>query len=418
MPRRLDVFSLPPPPSPLMKPLAEAHENGSVSGSSSSSKDMNHTLLMIALILLLVLIVSVFLHLLLRYLNRYCRSSSDNYVETVSSRRVSPEDQTLFDSLPLFSFNSVTGPHTSSIADCAVCLSKFDPHDQLRLLPVCCHAFHAQCIDKWLTLNYTCPLCRSTILVGESDGSLKLPTSSVAGDSFRVEIGSVSHRRQASDSGEFRRSYSMGSFDYVVDEQFEVVVGPTHQRGVSDCSLSGKEKDVEPSPENLTAPEPPGSEVSGGRGWLKDYVDKLTASDSSSLSSRALSFRFSGRIFAGSSRRSDVGIAGIGFQRNSLRINAVAKKWEPTKVVPQADRVLIRLEELPQKSAGGVLLPNSAVKFERYLMGEILSVGVEVGEVEAGKKVLFSDINAYEVDLGTDARHCFCRASDLLALVE
>ncbi|VVA29119.1 PREDICTED: 10 kDa chaperonin [Prunus dulcis] len=94
-----------------------------------------------------------------------------------------------------------------------------------------------------------------------------------------------------------------------------------------------------------------------------------------------------------------------GLRRNSLRINAVSKKWEPTKVVPQADRVLIRLEELPEKSAGGVLLPKSAVKFERYLMGEILSVGVEVGEVKAGKKVLFSDINAYEVSRFTSVEN-------------
>ncbi|KAF9625348.1 hypothetical protein IFM89_021736 [Coptis chinensis] len=90
----------------------------------------------------------------------------------------------------------------------------------------------------------------------------------------------------------------------------------------------------------------------------------------------------------------------VGMRKNNfLRINAVATKWEPTKVVPQADRVLIRLEEVPQKSAGGVLLPKSAVKFERYLMGEILSVGSEFGEIETGKKVLFSDINAYEISL-------------------
>ncbi|KAB2070363.1 hypothetical protein ERO13_A08G140700v2 [Gossypium hirsutum] len=107
-----------------------------------------------------------------------------------------------------------------------------------------------------------------------------------------------------------------------------------------------------------------------------------------------------------------------GTRRNSLRINAVATKWEPTKVVPQADRVLIRLQELPEKSAGGVLLPKSAVKFERYLMGEIVSVGAEVGNVETGKKVLFSDINAYEVDLGTDTKHVFCKESDLLAEVD
>ncbi|WCJ23067.1 chloroplast chaperonin 10 [Euphorbia peplus] len=107
-----------------------------------------------------------------------------------------------------------------------------------------------------------------------------------------------------------------------------------------------------------------------------------------------------------------------GFSRNSLRINAIGKKWEPTKVVPQADRVLIRLEQLPEKSSGGVLLPKSAVKFERYLMGEVLSVGSEVADVEAGKKVLFSDINAYEVDLGTNDKHCFCKAGELLAVVE
>ncbi|XP_071735975.1 10 kDa chaperonin 1, chloroplastic-like [Rutidosis leptorrhynchoides] len=108
----------------------------------------------------------------------------------------------------------------------------------------------------------------------------------------------------------------------------------------------------------------------------------------------------------------------LGLRRNSLKVNAIATKYEPTKVKPQADRVLIRLEELPEKSAGGVLLPKSAVKFERYLMGEILAVGTEVGDLEAGKKVLFSDINAYEVDLGADGRHCFCKAADLLAVVE
>ncbi|XP_042488311.1 10 kDa chaperonin 1, chloroplastic-like isoform X3 [Macadamia integrifolia] len=37
-----------------------------------------------------------------------------------------------------------------------------------------------------------------------------------------------------------------------------------------------------------------------------------------------------------------------GLRKGALRINAVTTKWEPTKVVPQADRVLIRLEDLPE----------------------------------------------------------------------
>ncbi|CAA6666998.1 unnamed protein product [Spirodela intermedia] len=128
-----------------------------------------------------------------------------------------------------------------------------------------------------------------------------------------------------------------------------------------------------------------------------------------SFPSPAFSLRFgsSQRCLSVSSRKSA-----------ALGVSAVAKKWEPAKVVPQADRVLIRLEELAQTSAGGVLLPKSAVKFERYLVGEVLAVGSDVGEVESGKKVLFSDINAYEVDLGSEGRHCFCKAADLLAVVE
>ncbi|KAK4268036.1 hypothetical protein QN277_024742 [Acacia crassicarpa] len=107
-----------------------------------------------------------------------------------------------------------------------------------------------------------------------------------------------------------------------------------------------------------------------------------------------------------------------GLRKNSLRVEAVVKKLEPTKVVPQADRVLVRLDELEQQTSGGIHLPKSAVKFDRNLMGEILSVGEKVQEVEPGKKVLFSDLNAYEVDLGTDAKYCFCKESDLLAVVD
>lgn len=95
----------------------------------------------------------------------------------------------------------------------------------------------------------------------------------------------------------------MGSFDYVVDDDVEaqVVVPPAGHR--LDASAGGvKDKEEEPSP--------PGAEVAeavGGRGWLKEYVDRLASSASSSFSSsRALSFRLSGRGSAvGSSRRSD-----------------------------------------------------------------------------------------------------------------
>lgn len=206
------------------------------------------------------------------------------------------------ESLPLFTFSSLKGNIAGG--DCAVCLSKFEGVDQLRLLPLCCHAFHAQCIDAWLRANQTCPLCRSS--VNPSDAEVLNKIGSVSGgggdrvggnrsSSFRIEIGSISRRREPSDSG--RRSYSLGSYDYVLDDGVDIPVESTHRSVASDCTSVDKDS---------TAPEPPGQNLaaevgSGRRNWLRDYVDRVSVS----LSSRTQSFRGSGRFFTGSGRRNE-----------------------------------------------------------------------------------------------------------------
>ena len=45
---------------------------------------------------------------------------------------------------------------------CARCLVEYEPSDTLRSIPGCSHYFHAQCIDPWLQLKSTCPLCRGS----------------------------------------------------------------------------------------------------------------------------------------------------------------------------------------------------------------------------------------------------------------
>lgn len=47
--------------------------------------------------------------------------------------------------------------------ECAVCLAEFADSDELRVLPVCCHVFHPDCIDPWLAAAVTCPLCRANL---------------------------------------------------------------------------------------------------------------------------------------------------------------------------------------------------------------------------------------------------------------
>ncbi|KAI4372637.1 hypothetical protein MLD38_010841 [Melastoma candidum] len=47
---------------------------------------------------------------------------------------------------------------------CPICLSEYQPKDELRTIPDCGHYFHARCIDEWLRLNATCPWCRNSPL--------------------------------------------------------------------------------------------------------------------------------------------------------------------------------------------------------------------------------------------------------------
>eukprot|EP00250_Pteridium_aquilinum_P016771 c23285_g5_i1 orf=134-1933(+) len=67
-------------------------------------------------------------------------------------------DRAVVEGLPMFSFSALKGMKEG--LECAVCLSRYDNPEVLRLLPKCKHAFHMECVDKWLNSHSTCPLCR------------------------------------------------------------------------------------------------------------------------------------------------------------------------------------------------------------------------------------------------------------------
>lgn len=273
--------------------------------SSSPLQNISPSILIIVTVLAVTVIVSFALCFLLRHLNRRClrRLSSDPDAfppPVVISGRTSPEiipPSDLIDSLPLFTFSSVTRRSSTAAADCAVCLSKFHNNDLLRLLPRCCHAFHVDCIDTWLRSNLSCPLCRSAVFPSDSDLAkiLRSPSS----DSFRIEIGNVSRRGTIPDAAGDGRSFSMGSFDYYVEEPSEVSFTHDHRRSISDHKVDIPTSDDSPAINETVVLA---GEVGSSGFWLKDYVDRLSAS----ISSRTASFRSSGRFFGGSSRRNDV----------------------------------------------------------------------------------------------------------------
>ena len=53
---------------------------------------------------------------------------------------------------------------------CVICLMDFENGQKISSLP-CCHAFHTECLDKWINRNRKCPICKFEVtlrnLLGE-----------------------------------------------------------------------------------------------------------------------------------------------------------------------------------------------------------------------------------------------------------
>ena len=54
-------------------------------------------------------------------------------------------------------------PVTSAIEDCSVCGDNMSSAGKVKQLPHCLHRFHPGCIDTWLRISPTCPVCRVAV---------------------------------------------------------------------------------------------------------------------------------------------------------------------------------------------------------------------------------------------------------------
>ncbi|KAK8944319.1 RING-H2 finger protein ATL3 [Platanthera zijinensis] len=50
--------------------------------------------------------------------------------------------------------------HPKGDAQCSICLAEYEDKEMLRIMPACLHNFHLTCIDVWLEMHSTCPICR------------------------------------------------------------------------------------------------------------------------------------------------------------------------------------------------------------------------------------------------------------------
>jgi chaperonin GroES len=95
-----------------------------------------------------------------------------------------------------------------------------------------------------------------------------------------------------------------------------------------------------------------------------------------------------------------------------------------TKVRPLHDRVIVRRLDEEEKSAGGIIIPDSAK--EKPIQGKIIAVGkgksLENGEVRAldvkeGDTVIFSTYAGTEIKLDGEAL-LMMREDDILGVLE
>ena len=87
------------------------------------------------------------------------------------------------------------------------------------------------------------------------------------------------------------------------------------------------------------------------------------------------------------------------------------------KVKPLADRILVKMEKSETKSAGGIIIPDTAQ--EKTQIGIVTEVGddKEVIKVKAGQKIMYDKYAGTQVKIDGD-EYLVLKMSDVLAVIE
>ena len=87
------------------------------------------------------------------------------------------------------------------------------------------------------------------------------------------------------------------------------------------------------------------------------------------------------------------------------------------KVKPLADRVIVKLEKSETKSAGGIIIPDTAQ--EKTQIGTVVEIGddKDVIKVKAGQKVMYDKYAGTQVKIGGE-EHLVLKMADILAIIE
>ncbi|OMO77315.1 Zinc finger, RING-type [Corchorus capsularis] len=124
------------------------------------------------------------------------RRPSGSIVGTAGANMRTGLDPELIQAFPTFSYSTVKEFRRQKYGlECAICLGEFSDEDMLRLLTICCHVFHKDCVDLWLDTHKTCPVCRR-----ELDVPRKSLDKSLVHSNSMIELGPNHQSSQLPDS--------------------------------------------------------------------------------------------------------------------------------------------------------------------------------------------------------------------------
>lgn len=139
----------------------------SPTSSENSSSKASHPLIITCVVIANVLIILIIYFVFFFWkCNRgsawdeaFDNSASANSSPCSSPRASGVEEKDL-SLLPEFVHGGTEGEEKE---ECAVCITEFVNGQIGRILPICGHKFHIECVDTWFRKHSTCPICRTDV---------------------------------------------------------------------------------------------------------------------------------------------------------------------------------------------------------------------------------------------------------------
>ncbi len=104
------------------------------------------------------------------------------------------------------------------------------------------------------------------------------------------------------------------------------------------------------------------------------------------------------------------------FQQKRLILKTYSEE-EKMKIKPIGDRVLVKMEGVEEKTAGGIFIPQTAQ--EKTQIGKVVAIGDDKDaiKVKTGQKIMYDKYAGTSVKIDGDDQ-LIIKMSDILAIIE